>query len=176
MNNRNTQSQYVENLENQIISQCELNIIPQGYDGNFTFSNPTNNILTIEPPSLRRWHASPSLNVGFFFGLLLLQFLNFEEVPLLFVYFEFYHYNFGTCRIAYPASPSGVCPAVDLQVKRGFRSQESDGYVMTQGFRQVRAAQKRNTLRPYELDDDDLKHFLWIPSRPLYSPGAMGYK
>ena len=66
-------------------------------------------------------------------------------------------------------------------MKRGFRSQESDGYVMMQGFRQVRAAQKRNTLRLvfcvlYELDDDDLKHFLWILSRALYSPGVVGYK
>ena len=52
---------------------------------------------------------------------------------------------------------------------------------MTQGFRQVRVAQKRNTLRPvfcvlYELDDDELKCFLWIPSRPVYSPDAVGYK
>ena len=66
-------------------------------------------------------------------------------------------------------------------MKRGFRSQESVGYVMTKGFRQVRAARKRNTLCPvfcvlYDLDDDDLKRFLWIPSWPLYSPGAGGYK
>ena len=47
--------------------------------------------------------------------------------------------------------------------------------------RQVWAARKRNTPRPefcvfYELDDDELKRFLWIPSRPLYSPGVVGYK
>ena len=47
---------------------------------------------------------------------------------------------------------------------------------MTQKIRQVRAARKRNTLRPvfcvlyeilYEQDDDELKRFLWIPPRPL---------
>ena len=42
----------------------------------------------------------------------------------------------------------------------GFRSQELDGCEMTLGFRQVRAARERNTLRPvfcvlYELDDDE---------------------
>ena len=42
----------------------------------------------------------------------------------------------------------------------GFWSQEPDGCEMTLGFRQVRAARERNTLRPvlcvlYELDDDD---------------------
>ena len=47
--------------------------------------------------------------------------------------------------------------------------------------RHVRAARKRNTLRPVfcvldELDDGELKCFLWIPSRPLYSPGVVGYK
>ena len=47
--------------------------------------------------------------------------------------------------------------------------------------RQVRAARKHNTLRPVfcvlnELDDDELKRFLWIPSRPIYSPGVVGYK
>ena len=41
----------------------------------------------------------------------------------------------------------------------GFRSQEPDGCEMTLGFRQVRAARDRNTLRPvlcvlYELDDE----------------------
>ena len=46
-------------------------------------------------------------------------------------------------------------------MKGGFRSQELDGYEMTLGFRQVRAAQGRNTLHPvlcvlYELDDDEL--------------------
>ena len=64
------------------------------------------------------------------------------------------------CRIAYPASPPGVCPAVDLLVKGVFRSQELDGCEMTLGFRQVRAAREHNTLRPvlcvlYELDDDE---------------------
>ena len=33
-------------------------------------------------------------------------------------------------------------------MKRGFRSQELDGCEMTLGFRQVRAARERNTLRP----------------------------
>ena len=42
--------------------------------------------------------------------------------------------------------------------------------------RQVRAARKRNNIRPvfcvlyeilYEQDDDELKRFLWIPPRPL---------
>ena len=66
-------------------------------------------------------------------------------------------------------------------MKRGFWSQESDGYVMTQRVKQVRAAQKCNTLRLVfcvldELDDDELKRFLWIPSRPLYSLGVVGYK
>ena len=47
--------------------------------------------------------------------------------------------------------------------------------------RQVWATWNRNTLRPLfcvldELDDDESKCFLWIPSRPLYSPGAVGYK
>ena len=44
--------------------------------------------------------------------------------------------------------------------EEGFRSQELDGCEMTLGFRQVRAAQERNTLRPvfcvlYEFDDDE---------------------
>ena len=64
--------------------------------------------------------------------------------------------------------------------EEGFRSQESDGYVMTQGFRQDRAARERNTLRPvfcvlYELDDDELMiYFLWVPPRPLYRPRCRG--
>ena len=33
-------------------------------------------------------------------------------------------------------------------MKRGFRSQELDGCELTLGFRQVRAARERNTLRP----------------------------
>ena len=38
--------------------------------------------------------------------------------------------------------------------------------------RQVRAARKRNNIRPVfcvldELDDDEFKRFLWIPSRPV---------
>ena len=52
---------------------------------------------------------------------------------------------------------------------------------MTQGLDRFRAARKRNTLRLVfcvldELDDDELKRFLWIPSRPVYSPDAVGYK
>ena len=44
-------------------------------------------------------------------------------------------------------------------MKGGFRSQELDGCKMTLGFRKVRAARERNTLRPvlcvlYELDDE----------------------
>ena len=44
--------------------------------------------------------------------------------------------------------------------EEGFRSQELDGCEMMLGFRQVRAAQERNTLRPvfcvlYEFDDDE---------------------
>ena len=42
-------------------------------------------------------------------------------------------------------------------MKRGFRSQELDGCELTLGFRQVRAARVRNTLRPVlciELDDE----------------------
>ena len=50
-------------------------------------------------------------------------------------------------------------------MKRGFWSEESDGHVMTQRIRQVRAARKRTTLRPVfcvldELDDDELKRCL----------------
>ena len=42
----------------------------------------------------------------------------------------------------------------------GFQSQELDGCEMMLGFRQVRAARERNTLRPvvcvlHELDDDE---------------------
>ena len=53
---------------------------------------------------------------------------------------------------------------------------------MMLGFRQVWAARERNTLRPvfcvlYELDDDELMiYFLWVSSRRLYRPGAVGYK
>ena len=44
-------------------------------------------------------------------------------------------------------------------MKGGFRSQELDGRELTLGFRQVRAARERNTLRHvlcvlYELDDE----------------------
>ena len=65
------------------------------------------------------------------------------------------------CRIAYPASPPGVCPVVDLYVKGAFRSQELDGCEMMLGFRQVWGARERNTLRPVlciELDDE---RFRW---------------
>ena len=58
-------------------------------------------------------------------------------------------------------------------MKGGFRNQELDGCEMTQGFRQVRVARERNTLRPvfcvlYELDDDELSDvfsmgFLTVP-------------
>ena len=67
----------------------------------------------------------------------------------------------------------------------GFRSQEPDGCEMTLAFRQVRAAWERNTLCPvlcvlYEVDDErcgwDEVCILWVPSRRLYRPGAVGYK
>ena len=67
-------------------------------------------------------------------------------------------------------------------MKGGFQSQELDGCEMTLGFRQVQAAREHNTLRHvfcvlYELDDDELMiYFLWVPPRPLYRPGAMGYR
>ena len=63
----------------------------------------------------------------------------------------------------------------------GFQSQEPDGCEMTLGFRQVRAARERPVLCVlYELDDEscgwDEVCVLWVPSRRLYRPGAMGYK
>ena len=66
-------------------------------------------------------------------------------------------------------------------MKGGFQSQELDGFGMTLGFRQVRAAWERNTLRPvfcvlYELDDDEDECVLWVSSWRLYRPGAVGYK
>ena len=67
-------------------------------------------------------------------------------------------------------------------MKRGFQRQEFDGYVMTQGIRQVQAARERNTLWHvfcvlYELDDDELMiYFLWVPHGPFIGPGAVGYK
>jgi hypothetical protein len=71
-------------------------------------------------------------------------------------------------------------PGVRFVGEGGFRSQELDGCEMTLGFRQVRATRERNTLRPvvcvlYELDDSQMC-FLWVSSRRLYRPGAMGYK
>ena len=63
----------------------------------------------------------------------------------------------------------------------GFQSQELDGCEMMLGFRQVRAARERNTLRHvfcvlYELDDDEDECVLWVSSQRLYRPGAVGYK
>ena len=65
----------------------------------------------------------------------------------------------------------------------GFLSQELDGCEMTLGFGEVRACRERNTLRPvlcvlYELDDEmiDARCVLWVSSRRLYRPGAVGYK
>ena len=63
----------------------------------------------------------------------------------------------------------------------GFRSKELDGCEMTLGFRQVRAARERNTLRPvfcvlYELDDERDEYVLWVSSLRLYRSGAVGYK
>ena len=62
----------------------------------------------------------------------------------------------------------------------GFQSQELVGCEMMLGFRQVRAARERNTLHPvvcvlYELDNDEM-NALWVSSRCLYRPGAVGYK
>ena len=66
-------------------------------------------------------------------------------------------------------------------MKGGFRIKELDGCEMTVGFRQVPPAREHNTIRPvfcvlYELDDDKDECVLWVSSRRLYRPGAMGYK
>ena len=53
-------------------------------------------------------------------------------------------------------------------MKGGFQSQELDGCEMTLGFRQVRAARERNTIRLvlcvlYELDDERWDAFYGSP-------------